>query len=392
MRTNILPLSILTALLVACGQKTPPPPAASGSSGDPDTLAVTADQMKSVTVEKVAPQSVLITEETVGKVNFNEDAATPIYSPYTGRITELLAKPGDFIRKGAPILIVDSPEVVDAENDFLSGRAAVAKAQAILKQAERTRDRLQRLVAGEAAAPKDLEQALTDVESARNDLRSAEAQVDTARQRILNFGKTPAEVDQLAISRIPDRTTRVYAPISGIIVARKVGPGQYVRPDNPDPLFTVADTSTMWLLAQVYESQVPAIRVGQAVEVKVLALPDQTFSARVVYIAPTVDPTSRRVAVRVVLQNRNNQLRPEMFASFRFQQTTRQALMVPRKAIVQEGNLNVAWVLLPGNRVTRRIVQVGVEREGLIEIKSGLAEGDQVIGDGALFLSSFRKA
>src|SRR5690242_10100016 len=190
--------------------------------------------MKSLKTVCVKTQTIPNIEEATGKVAFNEDTITPVYSPYAGRVVELRAKPGDFIAKGAPLLIIDSPEVVDAENDFFSGRAALTKAQAILKQAERTRDRVQKLLAGEAAAPKDLEQAVTDLESASSDVRSAEAQIDSARQRLFNFGKTQAEIEQLALTRRADRTTRVMAPIAGQIVARKVGPGQYIRPDNPD--------------------------------------------------------------------------------------------------------------------------------------------------------------
>jgi membrane fusion protein, heavy metal efflux system len=229
------------------------------------------------------------------------------------------------------------------------------------------------------------------LESAASDVRSAEAQIDSARQRLLNFGKNEAEIAELAKTRHADRTTRVMAPIGGQVVARKVGPGQYIRPDNPDPLFTIADTSTMWLLAEVYESQIPLVRLGERVEVKMLALPSQSFPAQVSYIAPSVDPATRRVAVRCVLRNRNNQLKPEMFASFRFERAPRRALLVPQKAVVQEGNIAVVWVIESGNHVSRRPVDLGDEFDGRIEIKSGLHAGEIVVTDGALFLSGLAK-
>src|SRR5262249_29503464 len=161
------------------------------------------------------------------------------------------------------------------------------------------------------------------------------------------------------LTRLADRTTRVLAPIGGRIVARKVGPGQYIRPDNPDPLFTIAETSTMWLLAQVYESQIPLMRLGEPGEVRVLAMPDQVFPAQVRYIGPSIDPATRRVAVRCVLRNRNNQLKPEMFASFRFQKAPRRALVVPQQAVVREGNQAALWVIESGNRISRRPVELG---------------------------------
>jgi cobalt-zinc-cadmium efflux system membrane fusion protein len=381
---------LLSIVLTACGRNATQTVSAA-SVIHSDGLEATADQMKSMRTASATIQTIPTIEEATGKVAFNEDEITPVYSPHTGRVVELLGKPGESIGRGAPLLIIDSPDVVDAENGFLSGRAALVKAQAILKQAERTRDRFQKLVAGGAAAPKDLEQALTDLESSNSDVHSAEAQIDSSRQRLLNFGKTEAEIEQLALTRRGDRTTRVMAPIGGQIVARKVGPGQYIRPDNPDPLFTIADTSTMWLLAQVYESQIPLVRLGEPVEVRVLALPDQIFPAQVSYIAPSIDPATRRVAVRCVLRNRNNRLKPEMFASFRFQKAPRQALVVPQQAVVREGNLAAVWVIESGNRISRRPVELGGEMDGKIEIKSGLRAGEVVVADGALFLSSFVK-
>ena len=382
---------VLLSILFAACSRDETKTVSSNSTAQTGTLKATASQMKSLKTVCATMQTIPNSEEATGKVAFNEDTITPVYSPYTGRVVELRAKPGDFIAKGAPLLIIDSPEVVDAENDFLSGQAALAKAQAVLKQAERTRDRVQTLLKGEAAAPKDLEQALTDLESAKSDVRSADAQIDSSRQRLINFGKGESEIEQLALTRHPDRTTRVMAPIGGQIVARKVGPGQYIRPDNPDPLFTISDTSTMWLLAEVYESQIPLVRFGEHVEVRVLALPGQTFPAQVIYIAPSVDPTTRRVAVRCMLRNSNKQLKPEMFASFRFEKPPRQALLVPQNAVVREGNIAVVWVVENGNHLSRRLVDVGDEANGKIEIKSGLRAGELVVADGALFLNSFMK-
>ncbi len=385
---------LLPIALISCGRneaKTVTAVQERSPVAAPDRMQATDDQMKSLKVVPATLQPIPSLEETTGKVAFNEDAMTPVYSPYTGRVIELLAKPGDSIVQGAPLLIIDSPEVVEAENEFLSGRATLSKAHAILQQAQRTRDRVQKLVAGEAAAPKDLEQALTDIESAASDVRAAEAQIDSARQRLLNFGKTEAEIERLAETRHADRTTRVMAPIGGLIVARKVGPGQYIRPDSPDPLFTIADTSTMWLLAQVYESQIPFIRTGQRVQVRMLALQSRSFPAQVSYIAPALDPVTRRIAVRCVVFNRSNLLKPEMFASFRFEQPPRQGLLVPQQAVVREGNIAVVWVVEKGNHIARRLVELGQEFDGRIEIKSGVNPGENIVADGALFLSSFAK-
>ncbi len=354
-------------------------------------LQITAAQMLTLKLAPAILETLSAVDEATGKVAFNEDAMTSIYSPYAGRILEIPAKPGELVAKGSPLLVIDSPELVPAEADFLTARAGLDKNRALLDQAERTRDRVQKLVAGEAAAPKDLEQAQTELQTAMTELRAAETQLESSRQRLFSFGKTEAEIDRLGETRHVDRVARVIAPIGGLVVSRKVGPGQYVRPDNPDPLLVLADVSTMWLLGQLYESEAARVRVGEKVDVKVLALPDQAFPARVAFIAPAVDPVTRRVAVRCAVPNRNAQLKPEMFASFRFEKAPRRALLVPEKAVVREGNLAVVWVADGKTHIFRRQVDTGTVANGRIEIRSGLTEGETVVADGALFLSSFAK-
>ena len=382
MSIRILAPVALALLAAGCGEKKSGVEAAS-----PDPLRATPDQVARLKTAAVARRTVDIIEEATGKVAFNDEASTPVLSPYTGRVVELLAKPGDTVRKGEPLFTIDTPDIVDAEGDFLNGRAAEVKAKAVLAQAQRTRERTARLVAGEAAAQRDLEQAQTDVISAESDLRAAQAQVEAARQRLLAFNLTAAEVEQLGEGRRLNRVTRVLAPIGGAVVARQVGPGQYVRPDSGVALFTIADLSTMWLIAQVYEAQIPMVQLQEPVKVQVTALPGTSFPARVSYLGPSVDPATRRVLVRCVVQNSRGMLRPEMFATFRFEETKAELLTVPESAVVQEGGLQVVWLLSADNRFERRIVQTGRRVAGLVEIRSGLREGEKVIMEGALFLS-----
>jgi cobalt-zinc-cadmium efflux system membrane fusion protein len=372
----------MAVLLAACGEKKKGAPAA-----EADPLKATAEQLQHMKFDTVARRPVDIIEEATGKVGFNEDATTPVLSPYTGRVVDLMAKPGDVVHRGQPLFTIDTPDIVDAEGDFLSGRATEAKARAVLAQAVRTRDRTQRLVAGEAAAQKDLEQAQTDLAGAENDLKTAQAQVESARQRLLAFNLTATEIDQLAEGRRLNRVTRVLAPIGGAVVSRQVGPGQYVRPDSGNVLFTIADLSTMWLLAQVYETQVPMVQMNEPVRVQVMALDHSWFPARVSYIGPSVDPATRRVPVRCVVQNARGLLRPEMFATFRFEETKAELLTVPEKAVVQDGGLQVAWVVDASNHFQRRIVDTGRRVPGWVEIRSGLREGERVVTEGALFIS-----
>jgi membrane fusion protein, heavy metal efflux system len=364
----------------------PPPP------NTADVVAVTAEQLRQFRIETPVERKVSMVREATGKVAFNEDNATPVFSPYTGRIVRLLVKPGDPVRRGTPLVEIDTPDIVAAESDLLTGKATLAKAVATHRQAERIRDRLKRLVAGEAAPVKDLEQATTDAQNAENDVRAAEAAAEAAQQRLTVFGKTPEEIQKIVTTRQVDRIAKIFSPIPGTVIARKAGPGQYVRPDASDPIFAIADLSSMWLLADVYETDVAGVRLNESVQVSVIAFANEKFSARVSYIAPSVDPTTRRVPVRCVVANPGQRLKPEMFASFRIANLNASALTVSQKAVVRDNERKVVWVLRDGKELVRRSVETGLEQDGWVEIRSGLQPGDRVISDGALFVSNVRNS
>jgi cobalt-zinc-cadmium efflux system membrane fusion protein len=355
---------------------------------DSGSLRIDQSQMKNIKLETVSMQTFRAEKTATGKIAFNEEVVTPVFSPFTGRIVRLIAKPGDVIKRGSPLFEIDTPDLVQAETDLLTAITTVAKAKTTLELAKRTEDRQHRLYLNKAVSLKDWEQAEADVKHAENDLRSAEAALASARDRLRVFGKSDAEIAAIEKDRKIDRITKVLSPISGTITSRKVGPGQYVKPDSSDPLFTIANLSTMWMLANVYESDVPLIKVGQPVEVRVLAYPNEVFKARISYISPAVDPATHRVAVRCVVENHGQKLKPDMFASFRIITNSEvQSLAVPTSAIVREGEKTSVWVK-QGEHFVRREVTVGLEQNGYVQILSGLQAGEKIVSEGGLFLSS----
>jgi len=366
--------------------------AAAPAAPSADSVSVSDEQLRQFKFESPVQRDVSASREATGKVAYNEDTSTPVFSPYAGRIVRLLVKPGDTVRQGAPLLEVDTPELAAAESDLLTGQALLAKAQATLRQSERTRDRLQRLVAGEAAPAKDLEQASTEAANAANDMHAAQATVSAAEQRLATFGKTPDEIQKLTTTHQVDRIARIFSPIGGTVVARNAGPGQYVRPDAGDPIYTLADLSSLWLLADVYESDADGVRLNQPVSVSVLALQNQHFNARVSYIAPAVDPETRRVSVRCVVANPHGLLKPEMFASFHIDSVKAGVLTVSQKAVIRENGQFIIWVLRDGHELVRRVVETGVQQDGWVEVRTGLKAGDRVVADGALFVSNARNS
>jgi cobalt-zinc-cadmium efflux system membrane fusion protein len=356
---------------------------------DPNFVTIEEPQMQSIKLAAATLQSFRTEKVATGKIAFNEDFMTPVFSPYTGRVIRLVARPGDVIKQGSPLFEIDTPDLVQVESDLITAGISLAKSKAALEMTRRTEDRQHRLYANKAVALKDWEQAEADLKSTERDVRAAESTLAAARARLRVFGKTEEEIVKIETDRQVDRVTRVRSPLAGTITTRKVGPGQYVKPDSPDPLFTVANLSTAWILADIYESDVPLLKVGQPVEVHVAAYPNELFTARVSYISPSVDPTTHRVAVRGVIENRGQRLKPDMFASFRVLTASEiQSLAVPASAIIRDGDRTSVWIVQATNRFARREVTIGIEQRGYIQILSGLQQDDSVVSEGSLFISN----
>jgi membrane fusion protein, heavy metal efflux system len=365
-------------------------PQPTGTSPDPDGHVVTLDaqQMQRIRLETVDPRTFHAEKLATGRIAFNDELMTPVFSPYAGRVLHLIAKPGDAVKLGSPLLELYTPDLVQAESGLIAAASTVAKAKTALNLARRTEERQHQLYLNQAAALKDWEQAQSDLQNAESDTRAAEAALLAARDQLRVFGKSDADIARVEQAHTIDRVTTVGSPITGTITARKVGPGQYIRPDNADPLFIIADLSKMWMLASVYETDVPLIKVGQPVEVSVVAYPNEVFKASISHIGAAVDPGTHRVDVRAVVENREQKLKPEMFATFRIiTDADVPALAVPLSAIVREGEKTRVWVAQGANQFAQREVTIGLEQDGYVQILSGLQAGEQVVAEEGLLLS-----
>ena len=254
---------------------------------------------------------------TDGKIAINEDTTTPVFSPFSGRVTRLIAQPGNVVERGAPLFAIDASEYVQGQNDLVTAVAGVEKAKSRLALAQTSEKRQRELLAIRGGALKDLEQAQSDLVGAQGDLRSAEIALAASRNRLRILGRSYEEIARLEKVDHIGTETIVAAPIAGTVIQRRVGLGQYINVGASDPIFTVGDLSTVWLIANVRESDAPKMRVGAPVEVSVLAYPGRVFNARLAYVAPALDPNTRRLPVRAEIQNPGRELLPEMFASFR---------------------------------------------------------------------------
>jgi cobalt-zinc-cadmium efflux system membrane fusion protein len=356
----------------------PDAPTAGRSDKSPaaDSVELSETQLKFVKVAAVEERDFPVEKGAVGSIDFNQELLTQVFTPYQGRIIGLFAKVGDEVRKGDTLFTIDSPDLLQACSTLIS-------AAGVLQLTTRNLARLKNLFDTRAISQKDLEQAVSDQQTAEGALRAA-------RDAVRIFGKTDAEMDRMIADRHVDPTLVVPSPIAGRITARNAAPGLLVQPGNAPAPYTVADISTMWMLANVAESDSPAFKVGQEVKVSVMAFPNRTFDGHISTIASSVDPNTHRVLVRSEIADPTHELRAGMFANFviRTGEPVRSPA-IPLDGVVREGDGTMtAWVTADRRRFTRRTIKVGLVRDGYDQILEGVQAGDLVATEGALFLSN----
>jgi cobalt-zinc-cadmium efflux system membrane fusion protein len=354
-------------------------PGSSASAGDPltaKTVAISETQLASVKVEPAGERLFPIEKEAVGSIDFNEEMSTPVFTNYQGRIIELFARVGDEVTKGQRLFTIDSPDLIQAESTLISTAGVLDLTTRALKRAKG-------LFETRAVSQKDLEQATAEQQT-------AEGAFKAARDAVRLFGKTEAEIDRVVRERRLDPVLVIPSPIAGRVTARNAAPGLFVQPGSPPAPYTVADIATMWMIANVAESDIPAVKVGQQVTVKVKAFPDRVFDGRISTIAQMVDPNTHRALVRSEVADPRHELRSGMFANFviRTGDPVR-SVAIPLNGVVREGDGTMTvWVTADRRHFVKRTVKIGMQREGYHQILEGVQAGELVATDGAVFLSN----
>jgi cobalt-zinc-cadmium efflux system membrane fusion protein len=348
------------------------------SAGDP--LAAISVELSPTEYAKfkVGPalqRDFLIQRDTVGTIDFNEDMSVQVFTPFQGKIISLFAKAGDDVKKGAPLFTIDSPDLVQAESTLVAAAGTLELTGRALKRATE-------LYAVQGVAQRDLDQATSDQQAAEGAFRAA-------RDALRIFGKSDAEMDRIVAGRKIDSVLAVGSPISGRVTARNAAPGLFVQPGNAPAPYIVTDLSTVWMLANVAEVDIPLLRIGQSVEVSVKALPDHVYHAEIA-IAASVDPNTHCILVRANMHDPEHNLRPGMFATFLIRTgKTMHSPAVPDSGVVREGDGTMTvWVAMDQKRIVKRAVKVGLQQDGYWQIVDGLEAAEPVVNEGALFLSN----
>jgi cobalt-zinc-cadmium efflux system membrane fusion protein len=354
----------------------------------------TDKQWATLKIQQVEDRVFQNAAETDGKIALDDDLVTPVFSPYSGRVTRLLVKAGDTVEKGDPLFAVQATELAQAQNDLITAVAGLKTARAQLTLADTNEKRQHALYQAQGAALKDWQQSQVDLATAQGGLNSAQVALSAVRSRLRILGKSNDDIDGIENAPDPlklDADTVVRAPISGSVVQRQVGLGQNIVSASSgasSPVFMIGDLSRLWLVANAREEDAPHLHVGDPVEVHLLAYPDRVFKARLAYVAGSIDATTHRLPVRAEVENPDLMLKPEMFASFRIiTGADVTSPSVPVSAVVYEGDAAHVWVADDQAKTLEiRPIQIGHTREGMIQVLDGLKVGDKIVTAGAVFI------
>jgi membrane fusion protein, heavy metal efflux system len=341
----------------------------------------------SLTIQPVTERSFRAEHVTEGKIAIDEDRSTPVFSPYAGRVTRLLVRPGENVVKGQPLFVIEAADNVQAQNDFIGAMTAMNKAKSALDLAQLQGQRAKDLFEGKAVPLKDYQQSQATLIQAQNDMRSSQTAMEAARNKLRILGLTDEDIATFQEKGRINPETTIFAPIAGTVVQRKIGPGQYVNSGASDPVYVIGDLSTVWMVAFVRETDAANVAVGQDVAFSVLAMPNHTLSARVNYVSTAIDPASRRLLVRATVDNRDGVLKPEMFANVTiYSASDHPAVGVPKTALIYEGDQVRIWVAHEDKTIELRQIKAGLANGDLVEVIGNLKPRELIVTKGALFI------
>jgi len=378
MRNKLFAAFGIALVVTACSRKS----ATSGATADSAAAAstaksagftLTAAQKARVQIVTVAQTLFQPSVDVTGTVAFDGDRSTQVLSPVSGPVAALLVQVGTRVARGTPLATVASP-------DFATAVSAYSKAESAYRNLQRIADQDVQLFKTDAIARRDVEQAQTDASAAAADR-------DAALQQLRALGVDQRAIEQIrsnpSVQNIP---AIIRSPIAGTVVERLITPGQLLQAGTT-PAFTVADLSTVWVMANVFESDLATVHKGQLATVSSSVSPSP-FTGTVDYVSALVDPASRATAVRLVVRNRDDMLKKDMYVRVSIKSNVnRNGILIPSAAIQRDDeNLPFVFVETANGSYARRHVTLGAHVADSYEVLSGVAPGERVVTNGALFL------
>lgn len=321
--------------------------------------------------------------EALGVVGLDERRTARFGAIVDGVVTDVPVQPGDRVAAGAVLALILSHEIHHVWAEYFTAVARRDHAATELEYARIAVARAERLVADHALAAQELERARADRGAAEEEFAGAAADLRRTEEDLLHYGLTPRpDADPHENEHVP-----VRALFAGAVIERFISPGAAVT--LGEPLLVVSDLSQLWIGAEVPETELPRLSVPQPVDFSVEAWPDEIFEGELTSIGDVINPTTRRVTLRVQAANPDGRLKPEMFARLRIASgATRRMIVVPEAAVQSEGGESVVFVEMGPGGFRRRVVETGARFGGEIEIREGLAAGEMVATGGAFLLKS----
>jgi cobalt-zinc-cadmium efflux system membrane fusion protein len=339
------------------------------NSNNPELFAIPPDQMSHVQVLTVQPTTLTRSLRLTGAVAFNSFRTTPVITQVSGPVSRVVVVPGQKVTQGQPMLYVASPDYSQLRTNYLKAKDAYALAQ-------KAYSRAQDLYQHHAIAEQNVEQAESAEVQANGDLVSAQAALKV-------MGVTDPDA---LVKAPPSFEVPVRAPIGGLVVEQDVSAGQLIQPSTTQ-CFMISDISTVWVLVNVYQKDLPYVRVGDQVTIQTDTYPE-VFHGRIAYVAASLDPSTRTLQARIETNNLGEKLKKDMYVVATVSAgMIPNAIALPDAAVLRDTeNQPFVYAAASANQFGRRSVTLGESLDGQTQITSGLKPGDRVVGNGSLFL------
>jgi membrane fusion protein, heavy metal efflux system len=339
------------------------------NSNNPELFTIPQDQMSHVQVLTVQPTTLTRSLRLTGAVAYNSFRTTPVITQVSGPVSRVVVVPGQKVSQGEPMLYVASPDYSQLRTNYLKAKSAYSLAQMAFVRAKD-------LYEHHAIAEQNLEQAESAEVQANGDLIASQAALKV-------MGVTDPDA---LVKAPPSFEVPVKAPIGGLVVEQDVSAGQLIQPGTTQ-CFMISDVSTVWVLVNVYQKDLPFVRVGDQVAIQTDTYPE-TFHGRIAYVAASLDPSTRTLQARIETNNPDEKLKKDMYVVATVNAGAIQnAIALPDAAVLRDTeNQPFVYAAASANQFGRRTITLGESLNGQTQITSGLKAGDRIIGNGSLFL------
>jgi cobalt-zinc-cadmium efflux system membrane fusion protein len=390
LRTSLVTLALLACLgglwlmRTSAAQASPAAAPAASAASAAASVQLSDTQWASLDIQAAAPATFSTAAIADAVVAVDDRVTVPVFSPATGSVTAVVAELGQSVRRGQALAEIAGVETAQAASDLAAATAQARTAERQLALSREVATRQQALVDAGGGAAKDWHQSQSDLIAAEGAKRIADAALLAARTKAVSVGVSGGQGAA--------GPARLVAPIAGQVIQRQIAAGQFVSSlaaGGAAPLFTISDLRRVWVVGSLGEREGASLRVGQAVEVTTLALPGRSLRSVITWVAPVVDPLTRRVQFRAELANTDLSLRPQMTARVRVLDShAAPVIAIPGSAIIRDGDEAHCYVATAQHTLTLRVLKLGRVEGNLTEVLSGLKPGERVVTRGAIFVDT----